>query len=178
MKTCTSCGINKPIEDYYCVNKVTNLRAARCKKCSIEAARSRYENKSEQIKAYHKEYNKKNKAALKEKRAAHYQDNKELHASRGKAWRAANQDKILEYGFKKAYGLTLSEYNAMFTAQDGKCKLCLGISADGRRLSVDHCHSTGKVRGLLCNSCNLALGMFKDNTSVLERAIDYVRRHR
>lgn len=73
------------------------------------------------------------------------------------------------------YGLTLEKYNEMLTAQNGVCKIC-SCKDDSRWgvLSVDHCHSTGKVRGLLCAKCNKGLGQFKDNVELLDKAKSYL----
>lgn len=62
---------------------------------------------------------------------------------------------------KYRYGLTLAEYQALALAQDFACAICLGVCATGRRLSVDHDHATGKVRGLLCATCNASLGHYE-----------------
>jgi len=55
------------------------------------------------------------------------------------------------------------------------CQVC-GLRGDKKRICVDHCHSTGKVRGFLCNNCNTALGMVKDDIAILERLAGYLRR--
>lgn len=61
--------------------------------------------------------------------------------------------------------------------QGGVCAICGNPETDKRnhRLAVDHCHETDKIRGLLCKSCNIGLGMFKDNTNNLTRAVAYLR---
>ena len=65
---------------------------------------------------------------------------------------------------KKVYGITGEEYNKMLTEQDNCCKICLRhASTFSKGLYVDHCHSTGKVRGLLCVTCNNFLGAINDN---------------
>ena len=71
----------------------------------------------------------------------------------------------------EAYGLTEAEVDAMREAQGGLCLICQRPERD---LVVDHCHATGHVRGLLCNSCNLALGFAKDDVDLLSRARDYL----
>ena len=63
----------------------------------------------------------------------------------------------------------------MEAAQDGRCAICGAVSG---RLFVDHCHTTGNVRGLLCVACNNALGQFRDSVSALRRAIDYLEQSR
>lgn len=83
---------------------------------------------------------------------------------------------------KRNYGITHSQYQEMLKEQDSKCFLCdgPGFLMDKAKhklnLVVDHCHTTGKVRGLLCHNCNRALGLFKDNQEVLLKAVDYLKR--
>lgn len=81
---------------------------------------------------------------------------------------------------KNAYKITLEEYREMFVAQDHKCAICgdigFKICKDSKTLLVvDHCHTTGKVRGLLCHNCNRGLGLFQDNVINLSSAIDYIK---
>jgi len=79
-------------------------------------------------------------------------------------------EKIRRKAHLKNYGLTPGDYDKLFEEQSGKCKIC-GTTDPGasyKYLSVDHDHETGEVRGLLCNSCNRALGFFKDDTNLLE----------
>lgn len=79
---------------------------------------------------------------------------------------------------KRQYGLTLEQRNAMLLAQDNVCAGCSSPEAGGRHgWHMDHCHTTGKVRGLLCNGCNLALGHVKDNPHRLRELAAYVERH-
>lgn len=85
-----------------------------------------------------------------------------------------------EYMLKRSYGITTEEYEVMNQGQDNKCLICkkeqpLLINRKG--LVVDHCHKTGKVRGLLCNRCNLCIGQFGDNHVLLQAAADYLKSH-
>lgn len=77
---------------------------------------------------------------------------------------------------RKAYGITLDEYNTMLEAQGGVCAICKGTEGMSRdvQMAVDHCHTTGKVRGILCSHCNRGLGFFKDNIESLKAAIKYL----
>jgi hypothetical protein len=61
----------------------------------------------------------------------------------------------------------------MLYKQGGKCGICGSVS-NGKRLAIDHDHETGRVRGLLCQQCNTALGLFKDQVELLKKAIDYL----
>ena len=91
---------------------------------------------------------------------------------------ARTPEKIREDNLKK-FGITQRDYELMFSEQDCGCAICGGTTMPGDKkyLAVDHCHSTGEVRGLLCNSCNLLLGHAKDSVETLQNAIDYLRKH-
>ncbi len=84
---------------------------------------------------------------------------------------------------KHKYGISLLEYEQMLAEQGGKCYLCGATenSTGGERkdwnFAVDHNHTTGKVRGLLCNNCNRGLGLFRDNPELLRKAAEYVETH-
>lgn len=71
----------------------------------------------------------------------------------------------------RKYGLSVGEFDSMTLAQAGRCPIC---GSAPTRLQVDHCHTTGKVRGLLCRECNLGLGIFGDDVDRLFRAIRYL----
>lgn len=89
--------------------------------------------------------------------------------------RPYDPDKNRDTKLRKTYGISLEEYNTLFTKQGGVCAICKGTeSINGRLMAVDHCHTTGKVRGILCSHCNRALGFFKDNTESLKAAIRYL----
>jgi hypothetical protein len=78
--------------------------------------------------------------------------------------------------FKKQYGITIEQYDEMLTAQGGGCAICSTKTPSNRTkyFAVDHCHSTGKVRGLLCMKCNRGLGLFNDKTDLLKLATNYL----
>ena len=75
-----------------------------------------------------------------------------------------------------AKGLTVEQFDAMVATQEGKCLLCEDYK--GEQLRIDHCHNSKKVRGLLCNRCNSALGQFQESPELLQKAIDYLMVHR
>lgn len=78
---------------------------------------------------------------------------------------------------RRVYGITLADKEGQIAAQAGVCAICNKalVSLGTRNVHVDHCHATGKLRGVLCAGCNHILGRVKDNTEVLQRAIDYLR---
>lgn len=85
------------------------------------------------------------------------------------------------YNLKHVFNISFEEYEQMLSKQDGKCAICneketiKQKTGKVRSLSIDHCHTTGKVRGLLCTNCNGGLGFFKDNKKLLRNAIKYLK---
>ena len=98
-----------------------------------------------------------------------------------KAYRAKNKERVLDIErkskLKMAYGITVEQYNDMLDKQKGKCAICTVKKPGGRTkmFFIDHCHNTGKVRGLLCMRCNTGLGLFLDNPKFLLNAISYLK---
>jgi len=87
-------------------------------------------------------------------------------------WNEGNHGYFLDY----RYGITIEDYNRMLSEQNGACAIC-GTDKPGGKAkvwSVDHCHSTNRVRGLLCHRCNMGLGYFKDDLDRLRNAIAYL----
>jgi len=79
---------------------------------------------------------------------------------------------------KRNFGITPERYTELEQSQNSKCAICHGVQPSGRRLAVDHCHDTGKVRGLLCNPCNTAIGLLGDDPERLRAAVSYLERSR
>lgn len=94
-------------------------------------------------------------------------------------YRKAHPDRIKKSvrkaHLKRTYGLTPAEVDAMIVAQDGRCGICKTNKPGGRGWSIDHCHDTNVVRKILCNRCNMGLGLFQHNVSILQHAIRYLR---
>lgn len=80
------------------------------------------------------------------------------------------------YYLNKKYKITLQEYEEFFKKQNGLCAIC-ETNIFKKKLAVDHCHLTGKNRGLLCLRCNIGLGYFKDNKDILLKAVEYLNKH-
>jgi len=77
----------------------------------------------------------------------------------------------------KKYGTTFEEWNKMLSKQGGLCPICGLPPSEGRDLVIDHCHKTGKIRGLLCSQCNSFLGLAYESTETLYAAIRYLDKH-
>jgi hypothetical protein len=106
-----------------------------------------------------------------------------FHGKKEKASRC--KDCVSASFLRYKYNISLAEFNRLKEQQRGLCKICgvaLEISESSslrtKNVAVDHCHSTGKVRGLLCSMCNKGLGCFSDNTASLEAAILYLQESR
>lgn len=93
-----------------------------------------------------------------------------------------NRRKAMNTHLKRKFGITIDDYERMHDEQGGVCAICgeyesVKQNGHANSLSVDHCHDTGKVRGLLCNKCNVALGSFKDSIEMLINAVNYLDKH-
>jgi hypothetical protein len=103
-------------------------------------------------------------------------------AARQRKYRAANREKARAWGRNtshrlrlKRHGLTQAEYDDLLSSQGACCAVCkLDTPGRKRTWSIDHCHKTGRVRGLLCNHCNSALGHARDNPSILRALASYL----
>jgi len=80
-----------------------------------------------------------------------------------------------EFRYKTRYNISLEEYNNLLKLQNNSCDIC---KLPNDKLVVDHCHTTGKIRGLLCTQCNSGLGMFRDNIPNILEAINYLNKNK
>lgn len=109
----------------------------------------------------------------------YYKKNKAKICQANKRYRLKHpiktQRSVDNWRFKVNYGITLNDYKSIFRKQNGKCAVCRTHQRNlTQRLSVDHDHVTGKVRGLLCSSCNSAIGKLGDSVRLLKVAIKYL----
>jgi 1-aminocyclopropane-1-carboxylate deaminase/D-cysteine desulfhydrase-like pyridoxal-dependent ACC family enzyme len=140
----------------------------------------------EQKAAYAKEYYIKNKEVLAAKNKEYREKNKEkVYAKNKEAYRKQNREKErqqqADYKRQKKYGISPEEYNYMIKKQNNKCKICLVdflYDKHSTKPFIDHCHTTNKVRGLLCLHCNTGLGYFKDQISTLTKTINYLEENK
>jgi len=128
-------------------------------------------------KEYNHNYYVKNKDHLRELNQKWRQENAErdaiMHRNNYDRDPSVAKQRAFHHRLKKSYRMEPEEYEAMVKLQNGACAIC-GRTEEKRRLSVDHCHQTGKVRGLLCNTCNAGLGNFRDAIAHLQAAIRYL----
>lgn len=99
---------------------------------------------------------------------------KPCHMARTNNTRSKFKERYKWQYLQQKYGITQSEYEILFLHQDGLCAIC---QCEADKLLVDHDHSTGKIRGLLCDECNKALGLLRDNPEYVLRAANYLKAH-
>jgi hypothetical protein len=91
------------------------------------------------------------------------------------------KNKAKTWSLKKNYGITLSQWEALVSDQNGLCAICsrlLALDGLGKCSAVvDHDHRTGRIRGILCNTCNSGLGHLQDSLALVEQAASYLRKH-
>lgn len=101
--------------------------------------------------------------------------NKERHRKNSREWNRKNPDKVRDRLLKSAFGISLSKYKEILLSQNEACAICeQPQSTLKKNLAVDHCHSTGIIRGLLCTSCNLGIGQLQESTEILSKALAYL----
>ena len=132
---------------------------------------------TEKKKRYMKEYYERNKEVRNAYSKKYHVINKKransLDKERYRINPAKRKDQVRGSRLKK-YGIDEMIYEQMLSLQNGACLICLQKERGNRKLSVDHCHATQRVRGLLCRACNLALGHLKDNPYLCQRASQYL----
>lgn len=164
-KTCAVCGQEKPRAEFHVVRARGRVYLqGRCRPCGT---------------AYLREWDKANRVRRKEISRDH------MRRGRRDPIKAR---KILDANLRHTFGISIDDYERMVFEQGGACAICggtpeIGMAKTGTRrkhsrLCVDHDHTTGKVRGLLCHGCNVGIGLMRDSTENLRRAAAYLDRHK
>ena len=162
----------------------------KCSKCGVDKTPSEFRKNQYQCKPCHSasviEWQRNNKERVREKSKRWYQNPtnraKSLEGGRKRWKNISPEQKRRKYDATNArhkimlYGITSEQINEMVSKQKGVCALCGKLPTNGRwkKLVVDHDHQTGKIRGLLCNPCNVGLGALGDTIESIERAMSYL----
>jgi hypothetical protein len=152
LRVCKKCGVEKPMGEFKKVKDCKHGRSRLCKKCHAHDV-SEYQRMARltpQFKATNRAWREKNKLRI--------------------------QQQVKENNIKSKYGISLAEYLHLLALQGHKCAIC-GSQIAGRSAKLDHCHSTGALRGFLCHTCNAGLGMFGDSCAMLRAAMIYLDSH-
>lgn len=147
MKRCSLCKISKPLSEFTRDKSTKTGLDYSCKICKKRTAVEYRKNHPDRLGAYNKK------------------------------WVLSNPDKRKNSQLMAAYGLSLFEYRRMYDVQEGRCQICL-IHADTlvRGLVVDHAHINNKIRGLLCDNCNKALGLIRDLPLIARNMAEYLEK--
>ena len=128
-----------------------------------EADQRYYSKNKEKIRTYLKRYRTENKEKIKAK------ENESKDIGLHRVWAGR---------LRREYGITVNDYYEMLKSQNNCCAICKSHQSNHkRRLAVDHCHTTRKVRGLLCTLCNRALGCLKDNITTCYSTMEYLKKN-
>lgn len=135
--------------------------------------------KPEKVRESNRKWVENNRDKVNEKSKRFREKHPEKVKERWGDWYHNNKARVRENKLKRVYGLTLADYEAMLVKQGGRCACCPTTAEEEKNgvLVIDHCHKSGKVRGLLCNACNTAIGLFKEDLDAIGKAIDYLRKH-
>lgn len=145
-------------------------------------------------KTYNKDYYEKNKERIRLRTKLYYQANKSKMKKAHRKYAASHEKELKIYKEKYRtnnsqkmatyrqnynligrYGISTEQYESLLSAQKGACAICtITKCATGKRLAVDHCHSTQKIRGLLCARCNLLIGAAQESNDILNATIKYL----
>ena len=160
-KRCPDCGKTKAASEFSVARRQASGLYGYCKPCAAVRFRKYQDTHPEYVARRYEKYK------------------KWMLTPRGKVLRKASARKK---NLMKNYGITPQQYEAMLAEQHGRCAICREVEEHTRRgvvveLAVDHEHETGKVRGLLCQRCNRAIGLMKENVAALATAIEYLNRH-
>lgn len=160
-KQCFKCKFIKEVSEFDKASKNTSGFTSWCKLCKRE-------NRLERLKVEGE--------IEKERNLANESYHRNKHTKKKTiSWIMKDPQRYKNNNLKNRFGIDIDKYNKLLEAQDYKCKIC-GIHKDdeGKSLVVDHCHITGKIRGIICRKCNLGLGNFRDNLQFLENAKKYL----
>lgn len=173
-KTCSICKIEKDKSNFHKRSERSSGVASACKECRQPKSRQYYEeNKDNKILASCK-YQKENSERVLKNRRKWILINPDAVKRNSTNWRKNNPQKVRSSILKARYNLSLADYQELLLQQGGVCAICHRVPNTNKNLVVDHDHITNQIRGLLCNSCNLALGLLKDNKETIKSALNYL----
>lgn len=170
-KVCGDCKLEKPLSEF---NKHYGKPRSHCKPCHSASSQRWNDENKERRAVYVKGWHAENRETVRGHKQKYERGMTNEQTARRK-------DYLYWRHIKINYGLTPEAWQAMSDAQGGLCALCRKPGRTGRngKFDVDHCHDTGRVRGLLCRHCNIALGILGDSPEKMDRVMDYLHgKHR
>lgn len=153
MNTCYVCNKQKDISEF-------KKRCNMCKECHA---------------AYGKEWRRKNKEKISEYMLNYYSKNMKRIKEYNSMRRKSRIDYIRNKVYFSKYGITYDEKIEMIKNQNNKCLICSGIFGSIKQACVDHSHKNGKIRGILCHSCNRGIGLLNEDIGLFNKIIEYIQ---
>lgn len=171
---CSTCRERKSVNLFS--PSVVKKGCGECRDCSKTRRKEWAKKNPDKVAEYRKTWERKNPEKKREIwRKAHHKNKDERNAKSKSRYHARKAD-VWAKEIESKYGITADEYSARLENQGGGCACCgAKQNASGKRLFVDHCHETGRIRGILCHNCNAGIGALGDNVEGLERAIEYLK---
>lgn len=168
MKVCSACYVTKSLDCFYKHSSIKpdGIRA-KCNDCRN---------------VYRRVAHKKDPDIKRVQASNWSKQNKEKVKLAARIARIENPERYKGYCLKRDFGITVEEYRRMWDKQKGVCALCAKPetakhqNGTVKSLAVDHCHDTGKIRGLLCWVCNTGIGKLQDSPALLRLAAEYIER--
>lgn len=172
MKQCVKCKESKPLAEFGRHSATSDKLRNCCRPCNNERARA-------WSKANPEKRRELNRTAHQRRRADPVARERDRASTRAYHATEKGRRKVLNNRLKEGYGVSLEQYEDMLVQQDGKCAICRNPPRGGNhvshRLHVDHDHTTGRIRGLLCHQCNTGIGFLGESPDRLIAAATYVR---
>lgn len=186
VKKCPKCLEWKVLEEITGRKKLGHCKS--CKRATLRECVRRYRKKHpEASRKSNERYRKKHPEVFRKANKVWRSKNPEGYKKATREWKAKNPEafKLIQrrIALKRKYGLTVEQYQAMLDSQGGLCAICrqpegkTSNRGEPISLSVDHCHTTGRVRQLLCVMCNIVVGCSRERPEVLLAAVEYLKRH-
>ena len=179
-KICGKCGTLKSIDEFYIQPRGKYGRDSSCKSCKKSYSKewSKREIVRERKKIQQRFYIEIHKPEVEEKRKRYYEKNKEVFRQKNREFYQKNifrlRKKRRNYDYKRRYGIEFKEKEEIFQNQQEKCLICGKKLEDIKKSHLDHSHSTGKIRGILCASCNWWVGFFEKRKELFIRIKKYL----
>lgn len=149
MKTCFKCKVEKPVGAFYANRTKPDGLSSQCRDCERDYRGANIERVRERDRARYRVKPRQSKPAAK--------------------W---------AWNLNRYHGISVHDYERILKTQGGRCAICSDPPGEGRRLVVDHCHTTSIIRGLLCVPCNQAIGLLRDRPDAVRRAANYIEESR
>jgi len=159
-KKCSKCNEEKSLDKF---SSKRGQKNSRCKECISKYMRAHYQN---------------NKEVESAKRRKYYRDNREKYLETVNKYYKGNHEAIRVASACRRRGITIEAYYEMLKQQNHVCAICEKPNNNNKRLAIDHDHTTGKVRELLCDNCNTSLGLLKEDIQRISKLQEYIVKHK